>query len=336
MAGRVQRQHFPWLALAALVVVCVAVVTGGTLAGWKGDVSYGAVPIEQLPLPGSPALAGGTGDQERTSTAHLKRQAGTDRSLPASLAALDVLGLASIGSGVQRDPGATKPKVAILVVGIGLARVASESALSLPPSVGLAVSPYADTASASASAWIARVRAAGHEAFLMLPLETADPNRTDPGPRAVGPGLAAGERQANLGWLIERSSGSVGVAAEAGAYAAAPDGFVPVAQVLAGHGLGLVELAGAHLETAARTATLPFMAAEGALDAVPAAGDIDLALGQLEAQALRSGKALGWAHSHPISFSRLVAWLPTLAGKGLSLVPVSALLAEADRLTATR
>ena len=302
-------------------------LVGITLAGWRGEVRYAGNPVEQRPLVGPTASAAVAGERQS-----VPGKKATTAEAAATPGGLDAVGLASIGSGIQRPPAAEKPKVAILVTGIGLARAFSEPALSLPPAVGLAISPYAD----DAPGWIEAARAGGHEAFLMLPLEPTDPARVDPGPRAIGPQLGTPEREARLGWLLERAGGVIGFVAEAGAYGATPQAFAPVAQALAAHGAGMIELGGTHLEPAARSAGLAFAGTGAALDAVAAGESIDAALALIEAQALRAGRALGWARGHRVSLERLAAWIPTLAGKGLSLVPVSALLAEGDRVTATR
>jgi polysaccharide deacetylase 2 family uncharacterized protein YibQ len=326
MAIRVWREHLPWLALAVLACFGVLALVGITLAGWRGEVSYAGNPVEQRALAGPAASAAAADGRPSGSRKHAHSAAA------ATPGGLDVEGLASIGSGIQRPPAAEKPKVAILVTWIGLARALSEPALSLPPAVGLAISPYAD----DAPGWIEAARAGGHETFLMLPLEPSDPARVDPGPHAIGPQLGTPEREARLGWLLERAGGVIGFVAEAGAYGATPQAFAPVAQALAVHGAGMIELGGTRLEPAARSAGLAFAGTGTALDAVPAGESIDAALALIEAQALGAGKALGWTRGHRVSLERLAAWIPTLAGKGLSLAPVSAVLAEAGRVTATR
>jgi polysaccharide deacetylase 2 family uncharacterized protein YibQ len=46
----------------------------------------------------------------------------------------------------------------------------------------------------------------------------------------------------------------------------------------------------------------------------------------------RNGKAaVGFAQALPVTLDRLVAWIPTLAGKGIALVPVSAVAGRQAR-----
>ena len=52
---------------------------------------------------------------------------------------------------------------------------------------------------------------------------------------------------------------------------------------------------------------------------------IDAALVERERIARETGAAVGMALPYPVSIERLLAWIPTLPGKGLVLAPVSAL-----------
>jgi polysaccharide deacetylase 2 family uncharacterized protein YibQ len=78
----------------------------------------------------------------------------------------------------------------------------------------------------------------------------------------------------------------------------------------------------------AKAGGLPHVGTGPALDEAPSAARIDLALGALEAAALRDGSAVGWARGYPVALDRLAAWAETLPDKGLRLVPASALLPE--------
>jgi polysaccharide deacetylase 2 family uncharacterized protein YibQ len=212
--------------------------------------------------------------------------------------------------------------VGLIVTGVGLAREPSEAALRLPAGVALAVSPYAD----DASTWLDRARAGGHAALLVLPLEMADPQHRDPGPRALGVRQADTERQAALDWLLERGKGYAGVAGEAGAFAAAPGAFAPVARALAARGLAFVELGGDALADVARANGLAYLATGPALDEMPAADRIDQALAALAARAREQGSARGWAGLRPVTCARITAWVETAPAQRARLVGLPALL----------
>ena len=208
-----------------------------------------------------------------------------------------------------------EPAVGLIVTGVGLAREPSEVALRLPAEVALGVSPYAD----DAGTWLDRVRAGGHAAFLVLPLETTDPQHRDAGPRSLGPRQPDAERQATLAWLLDRGKGYAGVAGEAGAFGAAPDAFGPVAQALAAKGLAFVELGGDALAGVARANGLAYLATGPALDEVPAAERIDQALAALAARAREQGAATGWAGLRPVTCARIAAWAEAAPTHGVRL-----------------
>ncbi|HET6519758.1 MAG TPA: divergent polysaccharide deacetylase family protein, partial [Geminicoccaceae bacterium] len=67
------------------------------------------------------------------------------------------------------DPAAGdgRPRVALLVTGLGLWSAATEVALNLPPAVSLAFSPYTP----DLPGLLKRARGAGHEVLLVLPME---------------------------------------------------------------------------------------------------------------------------------------------------------------------
>ena len=211
------------------------------------------------------------------------------------------------------------------MTGVGLAHEVSEATLRrLPADVSVAVSVHAD----DADGWLRRARAGRREGLLTLPLEPADPARVDPGPGALGVRRDPAAREADLTGLLGGGTGYVGFAADAGAFAAVPDAFAPVAAELAGRGLALLELGGSRLAGVAKAGGLPYAGTGPALDEAPSAARVDLALGALEAAALRDGSAVGWARGYPVALERVAAWAETLPGKGIALVPVSAQLPE--------
>ena len=68
---------------------------------------------------------------------------------------------------------------------------------------------------------------------------------------------------------------------------------------------------------------MPFTKAAFTIDAVPTAAEIDRALAKLESLAKERGSAVGVASALPISIERLAAWIKTLEGRGIMLVPLT-------------
>jgi hypothetical protein len=71
---------------------------------------------------------------------------------------------------------------------------------------------------------------------------------------------------------------------------------------------------------------VPFARATLTLDTDPAQQPILDALAQLEAQARKTGSAIGMISALPVSVQTISDWTHTLDSKGLALVPVSALM----------
>ncbi len=74
-----------------------------------------------------------------------------------------------------------QPKLAIVVVNVGMNKVVSEAALRLPSVVGISLSPYIF----NADSWVAKISESNHELYLDLPMETDDYPRSDVGPYAL-------------------------------------------------------------------------------------------------------------------------------------------------------
>jgi polysaccharide deacetylase 2 family uncharacterized protein YibQ len=218
---------------------------------------------------------------------------------------------------------AERALIALVVVDLGLDAERMEQSVLLPNAIGLAHTPYA----AHLGGWQRHARFNGHEVLLELPLEAADHPVSDFGPWALRPSPADDARERLLAHVLGRSEAYFGLAAASEAFAALPERFAPIAAAIAGRGLGFVELGDDRLAEVAGAAGLAYASAIGPLDAVPEARAIDAALGRLEGAALRDGVAVGYVQSYPLTFDRLWHWSRTLDSKGISLVPVSRLLA---------
>jgi hypothetical protein len=220
-----------------------------------------------------------------------------------------------------------RPKVAVLVLGLGLQAALFDAALALPGPIGLQLSPYAP----DLPALVERARRAGHEVLLALPLEPADYPASDPGPHTLLTDNTREENLQRLDWVLARAPGYVALAG-GGARFAASNHAAAALDVLARRGLALIELGASQLEHAAAAAGLPYASAPHAIDQDPSALAIDFALAGLEAEALARGSALGVAQDYPVSLERLRRWAATLEDKGLILAPVSAVLIEQSGL----
>ncbi|HVW93175.1 MAG TPA: divergent polysaccharide deacetylase family protein [Devosia sp.] len=224
-------------------------------------------------------------------------------------------------------PIAGKPSIAIVVTGLGLNEAGTLNVVDkLPPDVSLAFAPYGKTLPRT----VAAARAAGHEMLLEVPLEPFDYPDTDPGPQTLLTGQPARANLDKLYWLMARFGGYIGLINHTGArFTASAADFGPVMEELGTRGLGYLDDGTSNRSVAPELASankVPFGRADVMLDADPARAPILAALDQLVADAKSKGQAIGVISALPVSVATLNEWLQGLDGRGVQLVPVSALM----------
>lgn len=223
------------------------------------------------------------------------------------------------------DPAEQRPRIAIVINGLGLSGAATEAAIQdLPSQVTLAFTPYA----ARLSEWIPTARAAGHEVMLALPMEPISFPQSDPGPQTLLTSLSPVENLDRMEWALGRFTGYVGVVdLEGSRFTTSEQSLIPILQALKERGLMYLDSKRASTSLAAQVAAnidLPYSVNSRFLDDEASRTAIDRALADLERQALSTGSAVGIGHPYPVTLERLRAWLPTLSDKGLVLAPVTA------------
>jgi polysaccharide deacetylase 2 family uncharacterized protein YibQ len=224
------------------------------------------------------------------------------------------------------------PRIAIIVGGLGVSESATAQAIAnLPGAVTLGFMPYGGDVAALA----ARARAQGHEVLLQLPMEPFDYPDNDPGPQTLLTSLTAQQNTDRLYWLMSRFQGYVGMANAMGArFTASEQSFGPVLREAAKRGLIFVDDGSNPRSLAGQIAganNLPFAKADVAIDAVPTPAEIDRALGRLEMAARERNIAVGMASALPVSIDHIAKWSKALAGRGLLLVPITAVALKAKQ-----
>jgi polysaccharide deacetylase 2 family uncharacterized protein YibQ len=225
------------------------------------------------------------------------------------------------------DP--TKPRVAIIVTGLGMIDPATEAAISqTPPDVTLAFSPYAS----NLALWMGRARQAGHETVLELPTEPLGFPAVDPGPLAVLSIIAELENRKRLDTVLGRAGGYVGVLATAeGRFTDTPQTMRPLLQSLKTRGLLYVHRGDTAAVNANNDVAPPVNRVAVELDQDAFQRAIDSRLAYLEEEARSQGYAVGVIRATPVALYRLSRWLDTLGTKGLALAPVSAVMITGER-----
>ncbi len=219
-----------------------------------------------------------------------------------------------------------RPNLAVVVADLGLDSDLTAEAARLPDEIGLAVSAYAD----AAPAWQRYARWHGHEALLMLPVAAPPDRADDSGPLALSPRMPAATQIAALRRVLDRGRGYVALAAAAGAFGRSAEAFAPIAAELARRGVGFVELGGDALAPIALKAGLAYRSAVGPIDTDLTPEQIDRRLAAAERAAIEAGTTILFARPFELTFERLWRWSGGLPAKGVTLVPLSALLASAD------
>lgn len=236
------------------------------------------------------------------------------------------------------DATDSRPRVAVLLAGIGMAEIDSEEAIrATPAAVSLAISPYAPRP----GHLVELARAAGHEMLLSIPMEPLGYPLNDPGPRALLTGLSPAQNHEQLIWALSRTGGYVGATAAMSGlrgerFEASPQ-MKPVLEELAMRGLLYVDPRPVPSRPGGPSLARPGVrVVDLVIDDPPVRSEIEARLARLEQLARDRGSALGVAGlPGPVTIDRLAAWTSTLGARGVLLVPVSALVPPPVLETAT-
>ncbi|AEO47744.1 hypothetical protein F11_06370 [Rhodospirillum rubrum F11] len=224
---------------------------------------------------------------------------------------------------------ATRPRVAIIVSGLGMREAATQAAITrLPPDVTLAFDPYAP----ALPAWMGKARQSGHETLLELPVEPTGYPAIDPGPLALLSGLSEIENRSRLETVLGRSGGYVGVlATAAGRFTDTPASLRGLLDALKSRGLLYVHRGSPTAVNVNGDAAPPVNIVTARIDDTPNQRAIDARLEYLGQVARAQGYAIGVVGASPVALYRLNRWLGGLEGEGLVLAPASAVMVTGER-----
>ena len=228
------------------------------------------------------------------------------------------------------DQSSRRPRVGLVLAGIGLNGAASEDAIrTLPGGVTLAVSPYA----VDPDPLLAEARLSEHEYLLSIPMEPESFPLNDPGDHALTTRASPEDNNRQLIWVLSRFAGYVGATGALGVtrgerFASVPDQMDPVLAALAQRGLLYVDpRPGESERDHGRLPSVWSRDVDVVIDEPDDAASIDGKLAVLNRIAHEKGSALGLADAvRPVTVERIAAWANELAANGLALAPVSALV----------
>lgn len=218
-----------------------------------------------------------------------------------------------------------KPRVALIVGGLGLNAVTTRAAIErLPPEVTLSFVPYAE----NLQSWIDQARAQGHEVMLEMPMEPTGYPNNDPGPYTLLADSGPDDVQAKMEWLLGRATGYFGVTNYLGdRFAASDAGMGAFLTILRQRGISFLDDGSFQRRPGAWARA----SADRIIDQTQSPAAIVSALNGLEAQAKLRGSALGTGFSYPVTVEAAARWSAGLEQRGLQLAPASAMTMRPGR-----
>lgn len=228
---------------------------------------------------------------------------------------------------VSLVPG--RPRVSLVFVQTGLSQNLSEKLITeMPLDVTMAVSPYAQ----KPGVWTDKVRAAGHESWLILPLQTDDYPDTDPGPYAILNNITVENSQGRLFSVLGLAAGYAGLLSmNDHNFTEADMDASPVMRQIFGRGLAFADGRTDRpffAQALAKEQNYPHTQADlwieddlteaGALNALDAAGR----------HALSNGEVSVFIKPSAANVQAVLEWTKDIGAKGLQLVPLSSLIKQ--------
>lgn len=227
-------------------------------------------------------------------------------------------------------PTDQRPKIAVVIDDLGLLHSASDRLAAMPGPYTLAYLPYAEDLPSQT----AKVRAAGHELMVHLPMEPKNQS-TDPGPNALLAGLDHQEFERRIDWNLKRFDGFVGVNNHMGSLMTEQAGqMVRVMVHLRRGGYLFLDSLTSPKSVASRAAAatgVPHIKRDIFLDNIQEKALIEQQLAKAERIARRRGYAVAIGHPYDATLSALQDWRSTLDERGFVLVPISLLVAETTK-----
>lgn len=228
---------------------------------------------------------------------------------------------------VPEPAGAAEPRIALVIDDLGIDQARTRRVIALPGPLTMAFLPYGYNLGKLSIA----ARAAGHELIVHLPMQPQDDD-TDPGPNALLRFLAPNELRERIAWNLSRFQGFVGVNNHMGSgFTRWDDGVTILMQEIKGRGLLFLDSLTSRVSVAGRIASeleVPFAVRDVFLDNEQTAVEIQRQLDKLEEIARKKGYAIGIGHPHDATIETLKAWLPGAKARGLSIVPLSAVVRQ--------
>lgn len=226
---------------------------------------------------------------------------------------------------VPIDVDYTKPMIAVIIDDLGIDQPRTRTTIALPGPLTLSFIPYGY----NLRDLVADAKTRRHEIMLHLPMEPRNPD-IDPGPNALLVGLSEDERRRRLSWAMEQFDDYVGVNNHMGSkFTAWANGMRPVLERLKQDGMLFVDSITTQDTVGYRMARkigVPNATRDVFLDHDMRPEAIAAALAKTERIAQKRGIAVAIGHPHDATVDELRRWIPSLAEKGIQLVPITTIV----------
>ncbi|KQY89593.1 divergent polysaccharide deacetylase family protein [Brevundimonas sp. Root1423] len=218
-----------------------------------------------------------------------------------------------------------RPRVALIVGGLGLNAVTTRAAIErLPAEVTLSFVPYAE----GLQTWIDLARAQGHEVMLEMPMEPTGYPDNDPGPYTLLSSGSPADLQSKMNWLLGRATGYFGVTNYMGdRFATSDAGMNAFLGILRQRGVAFLDDG----SMSRRPGAWARASANRVIDEQQTPAAIVGQLNALEALAKGRGQAMGTGFSYPVTVEAVARWTSELEARGLQLAPASAMTQRPGR-----
>lgn len=227
--------------------------------------------------------------------------------------------------------GALGTRIAIVVAGLGISQTGTQQAIErLPAAVTLAFAADGN----SLDRWMRNARQNGHELLLQAPLEPFGYPDTSPGENTQTVADAVAGRFDAFNHALGRMTNYVGVMNYMGArFNADPAALEPLLAEVSRRGLLYMDDGSSSRSVARDVATasrVPFAGSDLLLDQDRSAEAVRRQLDALERVARARGTAVGVANAFETSVDAIAAWSREAEGRGIEIVPVSALALDPE------
>ena len=229
---------------------------------------------------------------------------------------------------VPAKPVAGRPQITIVIDDLGLDKRRTRRAIELPAPLTLAFLTYSEDLPAQTE----MAHEHGHELLVHMPMQALS-SHFNAGPNVLEVGMSPDELHHRIQWGLDRFTGYVGVNNHMGSrFTGNVDGMVVVMQEMKQRGLLFLDSVTTDVsaagDAAKRVGGVPFVQRQVFLDNEQSLESIREQLAKTETIARTHGHAVAIGHPHDSTITALAEWLPSLEGKGFSIVPLTTLVKE--------